>query len=178
MEGQVIWITGLSGSGKTTVSNVLLKRLKKRHYHPILLDGDNLRNLITNVSDVNETYTREARITLSKRYSQLCKLLSSQGFTVIIATVSMFAEIYKWNRSNLPNYFEVYLDVPLKELRRRDPKNLYEKFYSGAIKNVAGLDLKIDKPDEPNLIINFTPGQNPDEIVNIIIRKLELDKVV
>ena len=90
----------------------------------------------------------------------------------------MFAEIYKWNRSNLPNYFEVYLDVPLKELRRRDPKNLYEKFYSGAIKNVAGLDLKIDKPDEPNLIVNFTPGQNPDEIVNIIIRKLELDKVV
>ena len=79
MEGQVIWITGLSGSGKTTVSNALLKRLKERHNHPILLDGDNLRNLITNVSDVNETYTREARITLSKRYSQLCKLLSSQA---------------------------------------------------------------------------------------------------
>ena len=104
-------------------------------------------------------------------------MLSSQGFMVIIATVSMFREIYAWNRLNLPNYFEIYLNVPLKELRRRDPKNIYSKFYSGEINNVAGLDLKVDQPQKPNLTLEFKPGQSSSEIVDIILDNLKTEAI-
>ncbi len=176
MQGQVIWITGLSGAGKTTVASALNRYLKKKYdLIPILLDGDELRKIFNSKAQVSDSYCRENRIRLSKKYSLLCKNLSAQGFTVIIATVSMFNEIYSWNRINLPNYFEVYLDVPLEELFRRDPKNVYRNFKTGTIKNVSGLDLKVDRPTKANLTICFEKGQTTDKIIDTIIEKLELE---
>ena len=177
MAGQVIWITGLSGAGKTTVSTELNERLKKSGLVPIVLDGDSLRSLFKEIDNIERTYIRHERIILSYKYSHLCQILSSQGFTVIIATVSMFREIYAWNRLNLPNYFEIYLNVPLKELCRRDPKNIYSKFYSGEINNVAGLDLKVDQPKKPNLTVEFKSGQASSEIVDIILTNLKLEGI-
>ena len=174
MKGQVIWITGLSGAGKTTVATALNEYLKKYGLMPILLDGDELRKVFNSKVEVSGSYCREERIIISKKYSLLCKTLSGQGFTVIIATVSMFNEIYAWNRINLPNYFEIYLDVPFKELCRRDPKNIYKKFNSGLIKNVAGLDLKVDRPTKTDLTVIFKQDQTLNEIIDIIIEKLEL----
>ena len=124
MDGQVIWITGLSGAGKTTVAAALDQCLGERGLIPILLDGDILRNLFKSTNEIGKTYNREARIKLALKYAHLCKTLSSQGFTVIIATISMYNESYAWNRTNLVNYFEIYLKMTLKELRRRDPKKL------------------------------------------------------
>ena len=174
MHGKVIWITGLSGAGKTTVATALNQHLKKYGLNPILLDGDNLRNLFNGKVDFDNSYCREERIILSRKYSLLCKNLSSQGFTVIIATLSMYNEIYAWNRANLPNYFEIYLDVPLDELFRRDPKEIYKKFNSGSINNVAGLDLKVDRPTKSDLKVTFKKGQTTDKIIDAIIKKLEL----
>ena len=132
MVGQVIWITGLSGSGKTTIAEALCTRFKKFELSPVILDGDILREIFNGNDKNSASYDRNERINLSHKYGLLCKNLSSQGFTVIIATVSMFDEVYAWNRKNLPNYFEVYLDVPLKELIRRDPKNIYKRFADGS----------------------------------------------
>ena len=174
MTGQVIWITGLSGAGKTTVAEQLTLRIRDGGLQPVLLDGDILRNLFQSPIKSIGNYSRDERIRLSSRYALLCKNLSSQGFTVIISTISMYNEIYDWNRTNLPNYFEIYLKVPLKELRRRDPKNIYRNFDTGTQSNVAGLDLKVDLPKNPHLIINFKSGQVPTEIVEIIIGKLRL----
>ena len=178
MVGQVIWITGLSGAGKTTVSTELNERLKKGGLQPILLDGDILRRLFIDRNNTTQTYNRQERIILSYKYSHLCQLLSSQGFIVIIATVSMFREIYAWNRLNLPNYFEIYLNVPLRELCRRDPKNIYSKFYSGEIKNVAGFDLKVDQPQEPNLTVEFKIGRSSCDVVDIIFDKLTREGIL
>lgn len=178
MSGRVIWITGLSGSGKTTVAAELCQRLNKLGPSPVLLDGDILRNIFKEADKVDGSYIREQRITLSRKYGLLCKDLSSQGFTVIIATVSMFSEIYAWNRANLPNYFEVFLDIPIEELRLRDPKKIYESFFSGATRNVAGLDLKIDQPTNAHLVIDFQSGQTKEEIVDIIHRKLNLTEII
>ena len=86
MTGQVIWITGLSGAGKTTVAEQLALRIGELSLNPILLDGDVLRDLFKNTGVISETYNREARIKLALKYAHLCKTLSSQGFTVIIAT--------------------------------------------------------------------------------------------
>ena len=91
-----------------------------------------------------DSHSRKARIELALKYAQMCRLLSDQGFIVVIATISMFDELYAWNRENITNYFEVYLKVPLDELRRRDPKSIYQRYENGELINVAGLDLSVD----------------------------------
>ena len=177
MDGQVIWITGLSGAGKTTVAAALDQCLRERGLIPILLDGDILRNLFKSTDEIGKTYNREARIKLALKYAHLCKTLSSQGFTVIIATISMYNETYAWNRTNLPNYFEIYLKVPLKELRRRDPKKIYQRYDAGDLSDVAGLDLAVDEPLEPHVILDFETHpsfyDSPTNIAEYLMSKLE-----
>ncbi len=179
MTGQVIWITGLSGAGKTTVAEQLTLRIRGGGLQPILLDGDSLRDLFKNIELIHETYNREARIKLALKYGHLCKTLSSQGFTVIIATISMYDEIYAWNRTNLPNYFKIYLKVPLKELRRRDPKKIYQRYDAGELNNVAGLDLQIDEPLEPHVTLDFEKQSFLWKSSEVIVEHLisELEKV-
>ena len=177
MDGQVIWITGLSGAGKTTVAAALDQCLRERGLIPILLDGDILRNLFKSTNKIGKTYNREARIKLALKYAHLCKTLSSQGFTVIIATISMYNEAYVWNRTNLPNYCEIYLKVPLKELRRRDPKKIYQRYDAGDLSDVAGLDLAVDEPVEPHVILDFETHpslyDSPTNIAEYLMSKLE-----
>ena len=177
MDGQVIWITGLSGAGKTTVAAALDQCLRERGLIPILLDGDILRNLFKSTDEIGKTYNREARIKLALKYAHLCKTLSSQGFIVIIATISMYSEAYAWNRTNLPNYFEIYLKVPLKELRRRDPKKIYQRYDAGDLSDVAGLDLAVDEPLEPHVILDFETHpsfyDSPTNIAEYLMSKLE-----
>jgi cytidine diphosphoramidate kinase len=177
MTGQVIWITGLSGAGKTTVAEHLTLRIRKLGLKPILLDGDILRSLFKNMEVISETYNRDARTKLALKYAHICKILSSQDFTVIIATVSMFREVYAWNRANLTNYFEVYLKVPLDELRLRDPKKIYQRYDVGELNNVAGLDLCIDEPLEPHITLDFEIQpflwKSPEIIVEHLIFELE-----
>ena len=177
MTGQVIWITGLSGAGKTTVAEQLTLRIREGGLQPIRLDGDILRDLFKNSEVISETYNREARIQLALKYAHLCEILSSQGFTVVIATVSMFREIYAWNRANFPNYFEVYLKVPLDELRLRDPKKIYQRYDAGDLSDVAGLDLAVDEPLEPHVILDFETHpslyDSPTNIAEYLMSKLE-----
>lgn len=93
-----------------------------------------------------------------------------------MATISMYDEIYAWNRTNLLNYFEICLEVPLKELRRRDPKNIYKNFSSGTLRDVAGLDLKVDLPAKAYLLVSFKPEPTPKNIVDIILKTLVLEE--
>ena len=177
MDGQVIWITGLSGAGKTTVAEALGQSLGERNLTPILLDGDVLRDLFRSSDEISGTYIRDERIILAYKYALLCKKLSSQGFTVIASTISMYDEIYAWNRTNLPNYFEIYLKVPLKELRRRDPKKIYQRYDAGDLSDVAGLDLAVDEPLEPYVILDFETHpslyDSPTNIAEYLMSKLE-----
>ena len=126
----------------------------------VILDGDELRNIIVSKKQEKQSYGREARINIALRYSSLCKLLASQGISVVISTISMFEEVYKWNRSNIDNYIEIFLDIPLEELRSRDPKSIYKKYDNNEIKHVAGLDLKIDIPKNPDLRVDIKFQRN------------------
>lgn len=167
--GRTIWITGLSGAGKTTISKLIKQRLDNDGIQSILLDGDELRGLF----EQDASHGAEARMQLAKKYSSLCKILSSQNITVIIATMSLFHEVHKWNRSNLINYTEVYLKVPLEILKIRDPKGLYKKFDIGMVKNICGCDLSFEEPQNPDIEINFSEKEySKFEIVEIIHSKI------
>lgn len=152
----------------------LVDYLRKRGKSVILLDGDEIRAVVGAV----KAHTREERMALALRYSRLCKLLSDQGFDVAIATISLFEEIHEWNRENLPGYCEIFLDVPLDELRRRDTKGIYERFDRNEIKNVAGIDLQVDFPKNPDVVLHFTASMDQDTMFDDLIRQLsELNRI-
>lgn len=99
-------------------------------------------------------------------------MLANQGFTVIVATISMIKELNEWNRTNLPNYFEVYLKVPRSELLRRDPKGIYQKFKAGEISNVAGFDLEVDEPESADIVFDFDAGDSWESLQSLMFQKI------
>jgi adenylylsulfate kinase len=174
--GGVIWITGLSASGKTSTAMELVCKLRQEGRQVAFLDGDELRKIFAATADKDMHYTRDMRLKLAMQYSQLCDFLSKQGMLVVIATISLFDEIHKWNRDNLSNYFEVYLNVPLEELKRRDPKDIYKRFANGELSQVAGLDLVIDIPQSPDLILNFNDNHSAAHCAGNIIKAINEGK--
>ena len=141
------------------------KILNKKGVTTILLDGDYIRETF----DLPKDYTYEGRKKLAKIYSNLTKMLSDQGCTVIVSVIAMFEEIFIFNRRNIKNYVEVFLDVPMEELVRRDKKKLYSKALNGEIKDVVGIDIKAEFPKTPDIkIMNY--GTNN---INDAVKKLE-----
>lgn len=174
--GQVIWITGLSGAGKSTLAYEVANRLRLSDKSVVVLDGDELRNIFDASVSNPQNHGREARKSLAMQYGQICRLIANQGLTVVIATISLFREVHSWNRVNIPSYFEVYIKVPIEELRRRDPKGIYRRFDAGELANVAGLDLSIDEPDAADWIVEFEPNRSVALIADELIQKLNTKK--
>jgi len=168
--GCVIWITGLSGAGKTTLSNDLGNRLKKVGIPCVLLDGDIIRSIFSEDKD-DRDYSYDSRKKMAIKYSRLSLILANQGYCVITSVIGMFKEIYNWNKKYLPGYYEIFLDIPMCELKKRDPKGIYRKFSLGKINNVAGLDLKIQKPTNSNLHITDIRAINTETITSYVISR-------
>ena len=154
----VFWITGLSAAGKTTMARLLTERLRETGRTVVMLDGDQLRETLSATTD----HSREARLVLAFIYARLARLIASQGVTVVVSTIALIKEVHQWNRAHQPGYFEVYLKVSLDELRRRDPKGIYSRFDAGELTEVAGMDVPIDEPLNPDLVIEYAPGRGPD----------------
>ncbi len=171
----VLWITGLSGAGKTTLAHRIAMRLRAKGIPVILLDGDVLREIFG--IGIEQRHDRNSRLSLAFQYAHLCRILTQQGVTVVIATISLFQEIHAWNRANLPDYFEVYLKVPIDELRRRDPKGIYRRFDAGELINVAGLDLDIDEPELSNLVVEFQPNKSIEVVEEELLSIWEAEKI-
>ena len=162
----VIWITGLSAAGKTTLAKLVTDKLRAQGRPVVMLDGDELREALSSTKD----HSQEARISLAFKYAGLARLIASQGVTVVVSTVALIREIHQWNRENQPGYFEVYLKVGIDELRRRDPKGIYRRYDAGEIQNVAGLDVPIDEPKNPDLVIEYVLGLAPDAELDRLLR--------
>lgn len=148
-QGSVYWITGLSGAGKTTIASLLYKDLICKKEGIVLLDGDELRKTVA--GDLGYTY--EERLEAAMRYARLSAMLAKQGITVIIGTISMFDKVRDWNRENIPSYCEVYLEVPIEVLQSRNQKSLYSDVKKGDVKNVVGMDMTIEEPKCPDIVI-------------------------
>jgi adenylylsulfate kinase len=171
-KGRTIWITGLSGAGKSALAVELTAALRALRQSVVMLDGDELREVFGAAAANGQNHSRKERLALAIQYARLCHVLANQGLTVVIATISLFKEVHAWNRKNLSGYFEVYLKVPVEELRRRDPKGIYRRFDAGELVNVTGLDLSFDEPVAADLIFEFLPGQTVDATKDELINRL------
>jgi adenylylsulfate kinase len=167
--GGVVWITGLSGAGKSTVASIVVDQLRAQKIPVVFLDGDQLRGVFNSTAAGSENHGFAARKSLAMQYAHLCNLIASQGIMVVIATISLFREVHKWNRENIPAYFEAYLQVPIEELRKRDPKGLYSQYDAGKLTNVAGLDLKVDEPESPDWHMKFDPSLSAQDIATDLL---------
>jgi len=148
----IVWIIGLSGAGKTTLANEVMDNISAAQGNAVLIDGD----LIREVFDNDLGYTMNDRKTNARRICQLGKMLDDQGVNVVCAILSLFPESREWNRENVKSYYEVFIDAPIENLVDRDSKGIYQKFKSGEIKDVAGMDLDFPRPDSADLIIKNT----------------------
>ena len=161
----VIWITGISGAGKTTVCQELVQLCKKDVPELVLLDGDVVRQVYGDKLG----YAEADRFTQIRRVQSLSKWLGEQKMVVLVAALFSHPELLEWNRQNLPGYFEVYLEASLDLVRSRDPKGLYARADAGNEKNVVGLDIPWHRPGTPDLMMKagneISPSQKALEIL-------------
>lgn len=151
-KGAVIWLCGLAGSGKSTLAQALHYELCARFDNVVYLDGDELRDIFGHFD-----YDKAGRIQMALKRAQLAKLLSHQGIIAVVSTISLFKEIYDFNRKNLTNYFEVFVDCNMEELHRRDQKQLYTTGH-----DVVGKDIAFDPP-QPHWVIENHERKNLEE---------------
>ena len=161
----VIWITGLSGAGKTTVCEMIMSMAKESIPEMVVLDGDVVRDIF----DDQLGHTEPDRVRQIKRIQRLTKQLDAQGLVVLVAALYAHPNLLTWNRENFDAYFEVYLDAPLDVVETRDPKGLYAKARSGQMKHVVGLDIPWLAPSNPNLRIDMSDEYSPREVSQRII---------
>ena len=153
----IIWVIGMSASGKTTIGKKIYEKLKHSDEKWIFLDGDTFRNILG--EDLGHTI--EDRRKNAYRVSRFCEFLSSQNINAIACVLSIFHDNQKYNKNNIPDYKEVYIDVKFENLLKRDNKDLYKNAIDGKIKNVVGVDIKFDPPLSPDLILDNNT-ENPD----------------
>ena len=164
----VIWLTGLSGSGKSTVNTILRIMFAKKQIKTIFLDGDSIREIYGN--DLN--FTESNRKIQIKRIQNLAKFLNKNKRVVLVSALYSSESILKRNRKIFKKYYEVYLKAPISILRKRDIKNLYDPALKGKIKNVVGIDIKWNEPKKPNLIFDQTKKISPNKIAKTIFDKI------
>ena len=150
LPGRVFWITGLSGAGKTTLGRELWSQLRAAGRPATFLDGDALRVVIADDLSHDAGHRRRSAM----RNARLCRLLAEQGTDVVCATISLFHDVQRWNRENIPGYHEIYLRVPIEELRRRDSKGIYAGAERGNMRDVVGLDVPAEAPEAPDLVLD------------------------
>ena len=168
MEGTVYFFTGLAGAGKTTIGGLFYEKLKAIRPDAELIDGDRVRRVDpedTGVMD-EDRYTTEARKAGAWDMFALCRDIAREGRDVVICSISMYQEVRRWNRENIPNYREIYIKVTHETLYRRDQKQLY----STKTKNVVGVDLPWDEPECPDVVVQNDGDAAPEEIVEDLVR--------
>ncbi|HKX90100.1 MAG TPA: sulfate adenylyltransferase subunit CysN [Sphingopyxis sp.] len=165
----LLWFTGLSGSGKSTIANLVEKKLHRMNRHSFLLDGDNVRHGLNR--DLG--FTEADRIENIRRVGEVAKLMSDAGLIVITAFISPFRAEREMVRSMLPEgeFLEIFIDTPLAEAEKRDVKGLYRKARAGQLKNFTGIDSPYEAPEAPEIRIDTT-AMSPEEAADLIIDRL------
>lgn len=160
----VLWFTGLSGSGKSTIADRVHLNLTKKGYNVARLDGDTVRSIFPDTG-----FSKDERNSHIKRIGYLASILEKNGVIVILSFVSPYAESRDFVRNLCRNFIEIYVSTSLEECERRDVKGLYQKARAGDIKNFTGIDDPYEPPLKPELIIN-TENKSLDQSVSLTMK--------
>ena len=166
----VIWLTGMPGSGKTTIAKALYPKLKESGFKAEILDGDVVRKELS----PELGFTKQDREIHARRVVYLCKLLSRNGIISIVSLISPYRDFRRYARSETNmnnNFYEVYVKCSLETCITRDPKGLYKKALSGEIKDLTGLQDPYEEPENPEIIVD-TERQTVEECVNVILDRV------
>ena len=168
-----VWLTGISASGKSTIADIVEKKLNLKNYHTYILDGDNIRLGLN--KDLG--FTKSDRVENIRRVSEIAKLMNDAGLIVIVAFISPFQNERLVAKKLIGNkrYIEVFIDTPIDVAIKRDPKGLYKKVKAGKIKNFTGYDSPYEKPLSPDIHIKtnqITAEEAADSIINYLFKKI------
>ncbi len=174
-KGCVVWFTGLSGSGKSTIANRLEHKLNERGYHTYLLDGDNVRNGLN--SDLG--FSKEDRVENIRRIAEVARLFVDAGIIVLVAFISPFRDDRLKARRLIgdSDFFEIFVDTPLEVCIERDPKGLYKKALRGEIEEFTGIDSPYEPPEKPDLVVKTvqtSPDDAAESVFNLLKRRGKL----
>ena len=171
----VIWFTGLSGSGKSTIANILEQKLHAINKQTYLLDGDNVRHGLN--KDLG--FTDTDRVENIRRVAEVAKLMVDAGLITLVSFISPFRSERQMARDLLQKneFFEMFVNTPIEECEKRDPKGLYKKARSGELKNFTGIDSSYEQPMNSDLDLN-TAESNAEELADQIIQFLKNQKII
>jgi bifunctional enzyme CysN/CysC len=168
----IVWLTGLSGAGKSTIANLIEQRLHSAGHHTMLLDGDNVRHGLNR--DLG--FTEGERVENIRRVGEVAKLMTEAGLIVLCAFISPYRAERVMVRRLVPDgdFIEVFVDTPIEECMRRDPKGLYAKAKAGGIKNFTGIDAPYEPPDAPEIHLptaDAAPQQLAEQVVTALAER-------
>ena len=165
-----LWLTGLPGAGKTTLANALEQRLREQGRATCVLDGDDLRTGLCRDLGFSEA----DRIENIRRVAEVAKLMVDAGLTVVVALVSPFCAQRRMAKQLLSDgeFVEVFVDTPLEECERRDPKGMYAKARRGDLKDFTGIDSRYERPEQPDVRVD-TVAMSVDASVAEVLRCLD-----
>ena len=171
----ILWFTGLSGSGKSTIANIVEKKLALAGRHTYLLDGDNVRHGLNR--DLG--FTDADRVENIRRVAETAKLFVDAGLIVLVSFISPFRSERRVARELVEDgeFLEVYVDTPLEVCMARDPKGLYKRAKAGEIKNFTGLDSPYEPPEHAEIHVN-TVDLTPEQAADVIIARLKDAKLI
>jgi len=164
MKAPVIWLTGIPGSGKTTLALELQKFYQKKGLPIEILDGDEIRKTLS--KDLG--FSPEDRKEHNRRVIFVAKILAKNGVTTIIPLISPYRETREFARKEIPDFVEVWVKASVDECKKRDPKGLYKKALAGEIKNLTGLQAPYEEPENAELVLD-TEKHSVEESVDLII---------
>ena len=162
-KGILFWITGLSGSGKTSIAKKIKKEIIKKYGPTIIVSGDNFRKIFK-----FNSYTSKDREKYLMNYLIFAKFITDQNINLIFNLVGMYDRARKWNRKNIYNYLEIYIKNDIKKIIQFNKKKIYKK----KIKNIVGIDIKAEYPKTPHIIINNNFTKSIDFLSKELIKKI------
>lgn len=166
--GVTVWMTGLPGSGKTTLAKIVETRLRSQGSRVEVFDGDEVRKNLS--SDLG--FSKHDRELHAKRVAYVSKLLSRNGVVAIVALISPYREFRENARKDIPEFFEVFVKASLETCAKRDPKGLYKKARLGEIKDLTGPQDPYEEPLNPELIVD-TENSTPEQSADLVISRLK-----
>ena len=171
----VVWFTGLSGAGKSTIANIVEQKLNIAGYHTMMLDGDNIRHGLNR--DLG--FTEADRVENIRRVGEVAKLILESGLIVLCSFISPYRAEREMVRRLVADveFIEVFVDTPLQDCMQRDPKGLYAKVKAGKIKNFTGVDAPYEAPDQPEIHLQ-TRDRSAEELADIVVSALCERKIV